>query len=124
MKRLLTFALITLTVWALETWWLSSRQPDISNGLALRQFDSANPDAGALRRFEAGKDLVPMLAAAINLLSAWLCFGRCAKGFNGQMRELVEVSEQGRLAIGIITGENTGNLLQMLWLHGAAIFTP
>jgi hypothetical protein len=79
MKRLLTFALITLAVWALETWWLSSRQPDISNGFALRQFDGANPDARALRQFEAGKDLVPMLAGAITLLAAWLCFGRYAK---------------------------------------------
>ena len=79
MKRLLTFTLITLTIWTLETWWLSSRQPDISNWLAMRQLNGANPDAGALRQFEAGKDLVPMLAGAINLLAAWLCFGRYAK---------------------------------------------
>jgi hypothetical protein len=79
MKRLLTFVLITLTVWALETWWLSRRQPDISTRFALRQFNGANPDAGSLRQFEAGKNLVPMLAGTINLLAAWLCFGRYAK---------------------------------------------
>ena len=79
MKRLLIFTMVTLAVWTLETWWLSSRQPDLSTGLALRQLNGANPDATALRRFEAGKDLAPMIAGGLTLLAAWVCFGRFAR---------------------------------------------
>jgi SPFH domain / Band 7 family len=79
MKRLMTFAVITLAVWFVETWWLSSSQPDNSTRLALRQFDGANQDASALRRFEAGKDAVPMVAGAITFLAAGVCFGRYVK---------------------------------------------
>jgi SPFH domain/Band 7 family protein len=76
MKRLMTFAAITLAVWTFEIWWLNRRQPDLSTTLALRQFDGTNQNAAEFRQFEAGKDAAPMVAGAITLLAAWLCFGR------------------------------------------------
>jgi hypothetical protein len=78
MKRLITFALITSAVWALELWWLSGRQPGISTTLAMRQFNATAGDAD-LRQFEAAKNAAPVLAGAVTLLAAWFCFGRFAK---------------------------------------------
>ncbi len=79
MKRTLLFFLSVLAVGALETWWLSSRQPQAATRLALQQFDGGNSDAGTLRKFDAAKDLVHIGAGAITLLAAWLCYGRYAK---------------------------------------------
>ncbi len=76
MKRLTTFALITFGIWALETWWLNDRQTDLSTEFALRQFTSTNAEAAVFRQFEAGKDAAHLVACAITLLTAWLCFGR------------------------------------------------
>ena len=86
MKRLITFAAITCTVWALETWWFNSRQPNISTTLALRQFDQPNHNAASLREFEAAKDAAPVAAGAITLLAAWFCFGRYAKTAFGNIK--------------------------------------
>lgn len=79
MKRLILFGLLTLGIWSVETWWLSSRQPEIARALALRQFNGANTDAAALRWFESGKDAAPMMAGALTLLAAWLCLGGYAR---------------------------------------------
>ena len=99
MKRLLIFGLITLTVWALETWWLGCRQPDISSGLSVRQFDGNNSDVAKLRGFEAGKDAIPMIAGAITVLAAWLCFGRYAKAAFNQVR--ARLAKTAPLVIGL-----------------------
>jgi hypothetical protein len=79
MKRMLTFTLVVLAVWALETWWLNSRQANVSTTFALQQFDGNNTDATRLRQFEAGKDVVHVVAGAITLIAAWLCFGKYVK---------------------------------------------
>ncbi len=79
MKRLITFALITSAVWALELWWLGSRQPGISTTLAMRQLSATAGDAANLRQFEAAKNAAPVLAGAVTLLAAWYCFGRFTK---------------------------------------------
>ena len=85
MKKLMTFALITLAVWSLESWWLNSRQPDFSTKFALQQFDGTNTNANHLRQFEAGKDLVHLVAGGITLLAAWVCFGSYAKAAFGKI---------------------------------------
>ncbi len=79
MKKLMTFTLITLAAWSLENWWLTSRQPDFSMKFALEQFDGTNTNANHLRQFEAGKDLVHLVAGGITLLAAWVCFGGFVK---------------------------------------------
>jgi hypothetical protein len=79
MKRILTFTLVVMAVWALETWWLNSRQASASTAFALQQFNGNNADAIRLRQFEAGKDIVPVIAGALTLLAAWLCFGKHLK---------------------------------------------
>lgn len=76
MKRLILFTMVMLAVWSLDTWWLSSRQPEVSTKLALRQFDGTDASAAQVRQFEAGKDAVHMMAFAITVLAAWMCFGR------------------------------------------------
>src|SRR5262249_40349086 len=79
MKRTLLFFLVLLAVGVIETAWLSGRQPRTATAFALQQLNGGNGDAATLRRFEAGKDVVHILAGAITLLAAWLCFGRYAK---------------------------------------------
>ena len=79
MKRLILFGILTLGIWSVETWWLSSRQPTVATELAMRQFNGVNADAAALRWFDAGKDAAPMLAGAFTLLAAWLCLGVYAR---------------------------------------------
>src|SRR5882757_1787575 len=79
MKRLIIFTLVMLAVWSMETWWLNNRQPEISTTLALRQFDGTNSNAEKLRQFEASKDAATMIAFAISVLAAWMCFGREAR---------------------------------------------
>jgi SPFH domain / Band 7 family len=79
MKRLLIFLIVLISVWSLETWWLNSRQPEISTTFALRQLDGLNADAAKLRTFEAAKDGAPVLAGAVTLVAAMLCFGRQIK---------------------------------------------
>jgi len=37
MKRILTFGIVVMAVWALETWWLNSRQANTSTTFALQQ---------------------------------------------------------------------------------------
>jgi len=39
-----------------------------------------------VRQFEAGKDAIPMIAFAISVLAAWLCFGAQAKMAFGKIR--------------------------------------
>lgn len=89
MKRLTLFLVIVGAVWAIETWWLNSRQPDVSTTLALRQMDASNADAAKLRTFDAGKDAATMLAGAITLLAAVACFGKDAKVAFGKFRTYV-----------------------------------
>src|SRR3954470_22746033 len=75
MKRLIIFTVAMLAVWSWQIWWLNNRQPEVSTTLALRQFDNTNSSAANLRQFEAGKDAVHMIALAISVLAACLCFG-------------------------------------------------
>jgi len=75
MKKLMTFAVITFAIWAVEIWWFGSRQPGISTTLAMRQMDGSNASAAELRQFEAGKDSVATAAWLVTALAAWLCFG-------------------------------------------------
>src|SRR3954470_14625342 len=79
MKRLIIFTVAMLAVWSWQIWWLNNRQPEVSTTLALRQFDNTNSSAANLRQFEAGKDAVHMIALAISVLAACLCFGSQAR---------------------------------------------
>lgn len=79
LKRTLVFLGIALVVAGLETWWLGGRQPQTSAALALGQLEASDAAAAALRQFEADKDLVHVVAGAITLVTAWLCFGRYAR---------------------------------------------
>src|SRR6266568_6035893 len=74
MKRTLLFLLVLLVVCGLETWWLSGRQPRASTALALKQLNGGNSAAANVREFEAAKELVHVIAGAVTLLAAWLCF--------------------------------------------------
>lgn len=86
MKRLITFVIVLVALWSLETWWLNSLQPEISTTFALRQLDGRNADAASLRVFEAGKDGVTMFALALTLLAAVLCFGSGTKALWSKIR--------------------------------------
>ncbi len=79
MKRLILFALVLFAVWSIQTWWLSSRQPEVSTKLALRQFDGTDSSAVRVREFDAAKDAAHMIAFAVSVLAAWACFGSQAK---------------------------------------------
>jgi len=85
-KRVLLFFAVVLAVRALETWWLSGRQPLASTTVALQQLNGGNSDAVKLHQFEAGKDFVHVFAGAITLLAAWLCFGRNATALFNQIK--------------------------------------
>ena len=74
-KRLIMFTLAMFAVWSLETWWINSRQPEVSTTFALRQFDGTDASAANVRQFEAGKDAVHLIAFAVSVLAAWICFG-------------------------------------------------
>ena len=107
MKRLILFTLVMLAVWSFETWWLNSRQPEISTKLALRQFDGTNSTAANLRQFDAGKDAVHLMAFAISALTAWLCFGAQAKMAFGKIRARVLKAMPvliGLLCVSALTG--------------------
>jgi hypothetical protein len=88
MKRLIIFTLVMLGIWSGETWWSSNRQPEVSTKLALRQFDGTNSSAAKVRQFEAGKDAVPMMAFAVSVFAAWLCFGKETKAALGKVKAL------------------------------------
>ena len=75
MKRLVLFGLAAATIWTAETLWLSSKQPEISSALAMRQFNGGASAARDLRRFESLKDGASVAAGALTLLAAGLCFG-------------------------------------------------
>jgi SPFH domain / Band 7 family len=89
MKRLLTFLMILIAVWSLETWWVNSLQADLSTRFALRQLDGLNADADRLRTFDAAKDAVHMLAVGITVLAAILCFGRQIKAVCEKIRSRI-----------------------------------
>ena len=85
MKRLIIFTLVIAAVWSLQTWWLNSRQPEISTQLALRQFDGTDTSAANVRQFEAGKDACLVIAFAVTTLAAWMCFGSQLKAAFGKI---------------------------------------
>jgi len=100
MKRTLLFLLVLLVVCGLETWWLSGRQPRASTALALKQLNGGNSAAANVREFEAAKELVHVIAGAVTLLAAWLCFGRyAAAAFNWIKAHL---SRTTTLGVGIL----------------------
>ena len=107
MKRLIIFTLIMLKIWLVEIWWLSYRQPEVSTKLALRQFDGTDATAAAVRQFEWSKDGVLMLACALSVLAAWVCFGSQAKMVLGKIKgRLVKATPLiiGLLCIAGLTG--------------------
>jgi hypothetical protein len=79
MKKLFTFAIIVCAVWAFETWWFNSREPNLSTSLALRQLDPSSRNATSLREFQAAKDAAPAIAGAITFLAACFIFGGVVK---------------------------------------------
>jgi hypothetical protein len=100
MKRLIVFALVMFGVWSLETWWIASRQPEVSTKLALRQFDGSDASAANVRQFEAGKEAAPMIAFAISVLAAWLCFGSQIKAVFAWLK--TRVLKAGSVIIGLL----------------------
>src|SRR5258706_11735425 len=100
MKRIITFTLVVMAVWALETWWLNSRQANTSTTFALQQLDGSNADATRLRQFEAGKNIAPVIAGAATLLAAWLCFGKLAKAPFNKIK--ARVLKTATLAMGVL----------------------
>ena len=83
MTRTFLFLLVLLLVCGLEAGWLSGRQPRAATALAIQQLNGGNGDAAKLRQFEAAKEFVHVIAGAVTLLAAWLCFGRyAAAAFN------------------------------------------
>jgi hypothetical protein len=74
MKRIVIFGLLAAILWTAETIWLSSRQPEISKGLALQQVNGGDDIARHLREFEMLKDGLHVLTGALTLLAALACF--------------------------------------------------
>lgn len=107
MKRLITFTLIMLNIWLVEIWWLSYRQPEVSTKLALRQFDGTDSSAANVRKFDAAEDAAPLIACAISVLTAWICFGSQAKSVLGKIKGWVVKATPlivGLLCIAGLTG--------------------
>ena len=75
MKRIVVFGVVIAAVWVAETWWSSSRQPDISSALALQQLNGGDLAAEKVRTFDAAKDGVHVFAWALTVLAAAACFG-------------------------------------------------
>lgn len=107
MKRLILFTVVIAAVWSLETWWLNSRQPEISTNLALRQMNGTDSSAANLRQFEAAKDAGHVMAFVLSVLVAWMCFGRQMKAALGKIAARVLKTAPvviGLLFITVLTG--------------------
>ena len=74
MKRIVMLGVVIAALWAAETWWLNSRQPELSSALALQQLNGGHEVAEKLRAFDAGKDGVQVIAWAATAFAAWVCF--------------------------------------------------
>ena len=74
MKRMVMLGVVVTAIWAAQTWWLNSRQPDISSALAVQQLNGGNDSAEKLRLFGAAKDAVHLAAWALTVLAAVVCF--------------------------------------------------
>jgi hypothetical protein len=74
MKRIIIFGFLAAILWTAETVWLSSRQPEISKGLALQLVNGGNDTARHLREFEMLKDGLHVLTGALTFLAALACF--------------------------------------------------
>ena len=74
MKRIVIFGLIAGSLWSAELIWLTTRQPDISATLALRQVNGGADAARRLREFETFKNVSTEVTTTLTLLAAWLCF--------------------------------------------------
>jgi len=74
MKRIVIFGLIAGFLWTAEAIWLTTRQPDISAALALRQVNGGADAARRLREFETFKNVSIEVTAVLTFFAAWLCF--------------------------------------------------
>src|ERR1051325_54277 len=74
MKRIIIFATVSAVVWTAESLWLSARQPEISQALALQQVNGGTDAARRLREFESLKDSVHVLVGTLLVLAAIGCF--------------------------------------------------
>lgn len=102
MKRIIIFGLVAAVSCAAESLWLSARQPEISQSLALRQVNGGAPAARSLREFEVLKDGVHVLTGAVLVLAAAACFGSSLrKGFS-QLRQ--SLSHNGFRNLGLVLG--------------------
>ncbi len=79
MKRIMIFAVVAAALWTAETFWLATRQPEISTTLALRQVNGGNPDARNLREFESVKELAHGVTGSLILVTGLLLFDPWAR---------------------------------------------
>lgn len=75
MKRIMVFALVAGVLWTAENIWLTTRQPELSASLALRQFSGGLAAARNLREFESLKDAAHSVTGVLTLLAGFWAFG-------------------------------------------------
>ena len=74
--RILLFGLLAGMIWAVETWWLTDRQPDVSTTLAVRQINGGSAAAADVRIFDAGKNAVHVIRSPGNFVGGVAVFWR------------------------------------------------
>ncbi len=98
--RILLFGLLAGMIWAVETWWLTDRQPDDSTTLAVRQINGGSAAATDVRIFDAGKNALLGFGALAILSGALLCFGEHA---GRALRKLSgHLSKTATIAVGML----------------------
>jgi hypothetical protein len=100
MKRIVIFGLIAGSLWATNAIWLTSRQPETSAKLALKQVNGGAGEARRLREFEMFKNASTELTAVLTLFAAWLCFGSVIrKNLGLAMRSLIRFGHRAQLLL-------------------------
>jgi hypothetical protein len=93
MKRIITFGLLATILWAAETIWLTSRQPEISKVLALQQVNGGDQAARHLREFQMLKDGLHVLTGTLTFLVALACFNTWIR--RGMLNVYQKLSQSG-----------------------------
>src|SRR5260370_39028354 len=96
MKRIVVFGLVVAALWTAQSLWLGTKQPEISSALAVREVNGGALAASELRRFEGLKDGAHLLAGALTLLAAWVCFAPWARRGLQRARRALAQTKFGR----------------------------
>ncbi len=88
MKRIVVFGLVTGTAWAAERFWLSSTQPKLTSSLAVQQLNGGEAVAEKLRTMQNYADAVPVIAWAVTVGAAIVCFAPWWRKVGGFFRSV------------------------------------